>query len=174
MKYLLPLIITLLLPFSTARAANISIQIQLTNPVTALTQPNKWHRLAYVFEVIGAVTSLGLDGGSTEYVKSHSRLWSPGCTCYVPGAAESDALFLITGPNGPQFSQTKFWLYKSGLSLAPVAISKAMHHFFPDNTAVDATTVGLLGGLSGIYTYAAINNLHIAGQIAAENKALGH
>lgn len=155
-------------------AAGITLTIDPAQIKTGLTQPNKWHRAVFIFEALGAITSLGLDGGSTEFVKSHSQLWVASCGCYVAGAHETDPLFLNASATGPVFSQTKFWLWKSALAIAPVAVSKVAHKIAPDNIATDAAIIGITGTLSGFYTYAAINNLHIASQITAENKAAGH
>lgn len=168
------LIVTSLIASSFVHAASFTL-----NPV-ALARDVKqewksesgWHKAVMIAEATAAVTSLGLDGVSTEYVNGHSGLWTAACKCYVSAAHETDPLFLTAGTHN--LNQTKLWAYKSILAVAPFGVSKISHHFWPKSQVADAALLGVTLTASGFYTYAAINNLHIASEIQSQNKALGH
>ncbi len=149
------------------------------NPVTLVkgikhgfAGESKWHKAVYVAELVGATVSLGVDGGSTEYALSHGKTWEAQCSCYVQTAYEGDHLLTIRGTN--LLDQVKIWTIKGGLAAAPFLLSYASHKLLPDQTWVDASLVGVIGVADFYYLRAGIDNLRIAAQIAATNKANGH
>ena len=152
-------------------AADFRVSIDLIKAKQNLTQAKKWHRIVYATEVLGVVTSLGLDTGSTVYALHHSQKWYPECNCYKQAAYETNSLFLQTGSR--DINWNKFVLIKVGFAAAPFAISKTIHHIAPDNISADMAISGLNLATSGYFTYVSINNLHIADAIQQSNRQYG-
>ena len=165
------LIATLLLAVSLCTAADFRVSLDVIKAKQNLTQAKKWHRIVYASEVLGVVTSMGLDTGSTYYATKHSQLWVPSCNCYRQGAHETNLLFLDNGTQN--INWTKLWGIKAAFATAPFVISKTIHHYAPDNISADMAITGLNLGLSGYFTYVSINNLHIADSIQQSNKQYG-
>jgi len=167
-------ILTAILTAGAMSAASITVNpVALAHGVRAgLTQHRGLHRVVFGAELIGAAISVGADLGSTEYALAHSGLWEASCACYVKVAHESDPLFLRRGTNN--LDQEKIFGWKIGLAVGPFLLSYGSHKLMPESTWVDASLIGLIGVGDFWYGKAAINNIHIANRIIAENHAAGH
>lgn len=145
----------------------------IAHPVAAVkaatTSSNTLHRVTFWVSVGGAVASLLIDGGSTEYVNAHDTRFYPGVG-WQQVSFETNTFFTTNG----QISQAKLWASKTGLAALPFLASWLVHDFAPqDSKVVDITDIAVVSGLSAWYTEAGIRNWNQAQANIAWNRSVG-
>jgi hypothetical protein len=151
-----------------ARAANFGVTI---NPMVLVhSDATKMHKLVYVAEALAAMASLGADGYSSEVAVVQTPAWlrkhGYGCS---PCIVESNALFLHNVAGEQQFSQAKFWTYKSVVAASGFAGTWAIHRMHKDDVHSDIASIVSSGASAAFFTSIAFHNLHLASSIKAQN-----